>query len=153
MTSWCIQRQHGLEGGLDGRTNKLVDACYSFWVGALFPLVELLNESTTPLFNREALEHYILRIAQEDNGGFKDKPGKNVDFYHTNYSLAGLSILEHTYTLNNDTVEPLAFQLEVKIDKDENTFTNPVHPVFGIPMNFVQECKQVLRPKVSHESK
>lgn len=147
LTSWCIQRQHGLEGGLDGRTNKLVDACYSFWVGALFPLVELLNESTTPLFNREALEHYILRIAQEDNGGFKDKPGKNVDFYHTNYSLAGLSILEHTYTLNNDSVKPLAFQLEVKIDKDENTFTNPVHPVFGIPMNFVQECKQVFASK------
>jgi protein farnesyltransferase subunit beta len=28
------------EGGFQGRTNKLVDGCYSFWVGALLPLIQ-----------------------------------------------------------------------------------------------------------------
>lgn len=26
-----------LEGGFQGRTNKLVDGCYSFWQGGSFP--------------------------------------------------------------------------------------------------------------------
>lgn len=32
-------RQSPLEGGFAGRTNKLVDGCYSFWQGAIVPLV------------------------------------------------------------------------------------------------------------------
>ena len=30
-----------IEGGFNGRTNKVVDVCYSFWQGAVF---ELLNK-------------------------------------------------------------------------------------------------------------
>lgn len=33
-------------GGFRGRTNKLVDGCYSWWVGAEFPLVEWLAGET-----------------------------------------------------------------------------------------------------------
>ena len=28
------------EGGFQGRSNKLVDGCYSFWQGGLFPLLQ-----------------------------------------------------------------------------------------------------------------
>jgi len=31
------------EGGFQGRTNKLVDGCYSFWVGALLPLIQAIQ--------------------------------------------------------------------------------------------------------------
>jgi protein farnesyltransferase subunit beta len=31
------------EGGFQGRTNKLVDGCYSFWVGALLPLIHAVQ--------------------------------------------------------------------------------------------------------------
>jgi len=31
-----------MEGGFQGRPNKLVDGCYSFWVGGLFPLLEAI---------------------------------------------------------------------------------------------------------------
>ena len=31
--------QRSFEGGFAGRTNKLVDGCYSFWVGACFPIL------------------------------------------------------------------------------------------------------------------
>ena len=29
-------------GGFQGRTNKLVDGCYSFWVGGIFPILQQL---------------------------------------------------------------------------------------------------------------
>lgn len=36
---WLMNRQMQIEGGFQGRTNKLVDACYSFWQGATFRLI------------------------------------------------------------------------------------------------------------------
>jgi len=34
-------------GGFRGRTNKLVDGCYSWWVGGLFELIEeILGEAS-----------------------------------------------------------------------------------------------------------
>jgi prenyltransferase beta subunit len=36
---WLIMRQMPVEGGFQGRTNKLVDGCYSFWQGATFAVV------------------------------------------------------------------------------------------------------------------
>ena len=30
------------EGGFQGRTNKLVDGCYSFWQGGVFPLIHMI---------------------------------------------------------------------------------------------------------------
>ena len=35
-----------LEGGFQGRTNKLVDGCYSFWGAGSFPLLyaEMLRQ-------------------------------------------------------------------------------------------------------------
>jgi hypothetical protein len=30
-------------GGFKGRTNKLVDGCYSWWIGGAFPLLEALG--------------------------------------------------------------------------------------------------------------
>lgn len=34
--------QGQVEGGFMGRTNKLVDGCYSFWQGGIFPLLRVL---------------------------------------------------------------------------------------------------------------
>lgn len=47
LIAWLSSRQYAPEGGFSGRTNKLVDGCYSHWVGACFPLIEAcLNSST-----------------------------------------------------------------------------------------------------------
>lgn len=72
-----------LEGGFQGRTNKLVDGCYSFWQGGAFPLITaiLANEekvfnSAYWLFNQEALQEYVLFCCQHYQGGLLDKPEK-----------------------------------------------------------------------------
>ena len=46
LSRWTANRQMKLEGGFQGRTNKLVDGCYSFWQGGVFPLLHnlLTNE-------------------------------------------------------------------------------------------------------------
>jgi len=38
---WVSNKQMSKEGGFQGRSNKLVDACYSYWQGAICPLLQL----------------------------------------------------------------------------------------------------------------
>ena len=42
-----------LEGGFQGRTNKLVDACYSFWQGSALAIVEIIRNGNHDLFDLE----------------------------------------------------------------------------------------------------
>lgn len=114
LLDWACMRQMSYEGGFQGRTNKLVDACYSFWVGAIFPLLQFADAShpyhpvrpeddpqVTPtaaemsgLFDGNALQKYILECSQERRGGFCDKPTVAPDLLHTCYALSGLSIAQ-----------------------------------------------------------
>ncbi|KAJ3040696.1 hypothetical protein HDV00_010589 [Rhizophlyctis rosea] len=41
LATWIVQRQMSFEGGFSGRTNKLVDGCYSFWQGGTMPILEV----------------------------------------------------------------------------------------------------------------
>ncbi|KAJ4458249.1 putative Protein farnesyltransferase subunit beta [Paratrimastix pyriformis] len=42
LMGWLSRRQQTIEGGFSGRTNKLVDACYSFWQGGAAVVTTLL---------------------------------------------------------------------------------------------------------------
>ena len=139
---WTIARQMPFEGGFQGRTNKLVDSCYSFWVGALFPLLHLVNplygtvltagsfhcplpmlESPAEgkwLASQRSLQDYLLMCCQLPTGGFRDKPPKRKDFYHTCYSMAGLSVMQ-----NNADGSCCVVGL------DQNRLF-PVNPVWGV---------------------
>lgn len=91
LVDWAAMRQCRMEGGFCGRTNKLVDSCYSFWVGALFPIL-----GAPTAFNADSLQRYILSCCQEeDGGGLRDKPGVSADYHHTCYALSGLSVAQH----------------------------------------------------------
>lgn len=49
---WVVSRQMRFEGGFQGRCNKLVDGCYSFWQAGLLPLLQraLLKEGRVGFF-------------------------------------------------------------------------------------------------------
>ena len=105
FTDWLCRRQLLFEGGFSGRANKLVDSCYTFWQGASFPiLADLFRNRTTSSDNNEvhrpvmlAVEQaqmYVLLACQGDQGGLRDKPGKQPDFYHSCYALSGLAALQ-----------------------------------------------------------
>ncbi|MBW0567587.1 hypothetical protein O181_107302 [Austropuccinia psidii MF-1] len=118
---WLSQAQ-GLPiegGGFRGRTNKLVDGCYSWWCAGCFPLLEsmITNRSSDQLqlpdlFDRQALQEYILLVSQDQPpekipGGLRDKPDMPPDVYHTLYVLSGLSHAQNYPTLSLDKIENL----------------------------------------------
>jgi protein farnesyltransferase subunit beta len=123
VLKWAAMRQMGFEGGFQGRSNKLVDGCYSFWVGGVFALVDIATQmkqvaaaasstatssssssssstlSSSSLtqwaFNQAHLQKYILTCCQHERGGLLDKPFKHRDLYHTCYVLSGLSVSQN----------------------------------------------------------
>jgi len=64
LMHWLCRRQMSYEGGFQGRTNKLVDACYSFWVGASFPLLEAAIVSLKDPKDRTEHDQKILDYLQ-----------------------------------------------------------------------------------------
>ncbi|KAL7100719.1 hypothetical protein ACP275_08G012200 [Erythranthe tilingii] len=184
LINWVVFRQ-GIECGFQGRTNKLVDGCYSFWQGGVAaiiqrlhlmikdqlglsstfkfdciteseddssdsdrekPMLEGLNNNgynfikgskgMRPLFNSMALQQYILLCTQEE-AGFRDKPGKRRDHYHTCYVLSGLSVCHHcnvkeaeTPPLPKDVMGPYSNLLE------------PVHPLYNIVLDKYYEAHE-----------
>jgi protein farnesyltransferase subunit beta len=104
LARWLAARQMALEGGFQGRINKLVDGCYSFWQGAAVAILEGVTQGggggdaalrIPRLMDADALQRYVLLACQEPAGGLRDKPGKGRDFYHTCYCLSGLSVAQH----------------------------------------------------------
>lgn len=83
LVKWLSKRQYAPEGGFAGRTNKVVDGCYSHWIGGCWPLVEAaLNgpdvATSRRIFSTEGLVRYILGCCQAPTGGLRDKPSKYV---------------------------------------------------------------------------
>lgn len=93
LKRWAVMRQMRLEGGFQGRTNKLVDGCYSFWVGGVFPLLQEMLGDSHSVLHPQALSDYVLVCCQHERGGLIDKPTKHRDFYHSCYCLSGLACL------------------------------------------------------------
>ncbi|XP_067895576.1 protein farnesyltransferase subunit beta [Heterodontus francisci] len=131
LLRWVTSRQMRFEGGFQGRCNKLVDGCYSFWQAGLLPLLHRALHAdgkdslsmTHWMFHQEALQEYILLCCQNSTGGLLDKPGKSRDFYHTCYCLSGLSIAQHFGggELLHDVIVG-----------DVNNRLEPTHPVYNI---------------------
>ncbi|KAI0421615.1 hypothetical protein EKO27_g814 [Xylaria grammica] len=156
LISWLSSRQYAPEGGLSGRTNKLVDGCYSHWVGGCWPLIEAAIHGPTiatsienpssgvdDLYSREGLIRYILCCGQDQTkrGGMRDKPYQPSDAYHTCYVLNGLSSAQHvTRILSADgdgmlppwTYEVLSHLDEAQVYNEEDR-VSPTDPVYVIP--------------------
>ncbi|XP_038072069.1 geranylgeranyl transferase type-1 subunit beta-like [Patiria miniata] len=85
IKTWCIKRQHS---GFQGRPNKPVDTCYSFWVGAT---LKLLNgyDFVDCACNRS----YILSTQDEMVGGFAKWADYHPDALHAYFGICGLSLM------------------------------------------------------------
>ncbi|RVX08883.1 Protein farnesyltransferase subunit beta [Vitis vinifera] len=87
------------EGGFQGRTNKLVDGCYSFWQEQL----RLLDAGGSAIDSPHLLQYLVILGRELQEGGFRDKPGKHRDYYHTCYCLSGLSVAQYSYSKDADS--------------------------------------------------
>ncbi|KAH7083151.1 terpenoid cyclases/protein prenyltransferase alpha-alpha toroid [Paraphoma chrysanthemicola] len=166
LVHWLSSRQASPEGGYNGRTNKLVDGCYSHWVGGCWSIVEaatiLSTSATSTFWNRGALARYILSACQEKSpGGLKDKPGKHADAYHTCYNLAGLSASQYRYVYDENVNKdigagnlgaPYHWKSQGGYDGgdvvwDHEDVIRSIHPVFIIPFKSVYECRRYFEAK------
>ncbi|KAI8824838.1 farnesyltransferase, CAAX box, beta [Fimicolochytrium jonesii] len=139
LTHWLVSRQLPLEGGFQGRTNKLVDGCYSFWQGGAFPILETAlarrsekrGGARVDIFNRERLQEYILACCQNRKGGLRDKPEKYPDYYHTCYVLSGLSLAQHSYAWDEKEDDIVVQGANVVVGVKENLLqsTHPIHNI------------------------
>ncbi|XP_053976993.1 protein farnesyltransferase subunit beta-like [Hylaeus volcanicus] len=128
LLRWIVNRQMRLEGGFQGRPNKLVDSCYSFWQCGAFPLINgtlrLQGKEFNSkywLFDQEALQEYLLICCQHPHGGFLDRPDCYPDLYHTCYALSGLSVAQNS-------------PWSVVIGPRTTNLVNIIHPVYNLVM-------------------
>eukprot|EP00557_Chaetoceros_sp_GSL56_P010735 CAMPEP_0176480094 /NCGR_PEP_ID=MMETSP0200_2-20121128/2093_1 /TAXON_ID=947934 /ORGANISM="Chaetoceros sp., Strain GSL56" /LENGTH=477 /DNA_ID=CAMNT_0017876189 /DNA_START=116 /DNA_END=1549 /DNA_ORIENTATION=+ len=157
LRDWLVHRQMAYEGGFQGRSNKLVDGCYSFWVGGAIAILSL-NGSDLPfdsgvydnchdecgvtrmidddddegpglLFHQELLERYVLLCAQDVNGGLRDKPSKPRDFYHSCYNLSGLSVSQNVLSSKRKPSDEKC---------DANNILGASHPIYNIRVERVK---------------
>ncbi|EXJ60109.1 protein farnesyltransferase subunit beta [Cladophialophora yegresii CBS 114405] len=172
---WLSSRQYAPEGGLAGRTNKLVDGCYSHWLGSCWPLIQAAVSGPRDsagsrslgvgenLYSSEGLARYILCCCQAEEGGLRDKPSKHPDSYHTCYTLCGLSTVEHSHSYaladNDDDPFSSAFSWEVShtpIHSEQNDSkvfdtgagVKKIHPIYTIPHDAALAIRQwfLMRP-------
>lgn len=127
LGEWLAGRQMTTEGGFQGRTNKLVDSCYSFWQSGTFAILGLID-TNAPVFDNLALQAYILLACQDTRkGGLIDKPSASPDYYHTCYALGGLSISQYI-TQPRHLGQPF--------------FLTQLDPLYNAPVDKVRQIKQ-----------
>lgn len=156
LIKWTVDRQNSLEGGFSGRSNKLVDGCYSHWIGGTVALLEMMvnidNDSDKPLLliDRQRLMNYIICCCQ-DKMGLRDKPGCKSDFYHTNYVLCGLSMAQHVQSYNYERVsllgnafcsKPLKISDPEVVDVQEVNNVKGLDCIFGLPYGVADEMRK-----------
>jgi len=99
FTHWIVSRQMRAEGGFQGRTNKLVDSCYSFWQGAIPALLHLIpGYDATNLINFDPND--IDSVEVELNSGPYEIVNVGQDiFYDENGSLLSDQLRLQQYIL------------------------------------------------------
>ncbi|XP_045216275.2 geranylgeranyl transferase type-1 subunit beta-like [Mercenaria mercenaria] len=85
LKRWCIFRQ---QSGFQGRPNKPIDTCYSFWVGATLQLLDSYN-----FVNCQCNRAFLMDTQQHITGGFSKWPSHNPDALHAYFGICGLSLM------------------------------------------------------------
>lgn len=108
---WLCERQVP-EGGLNGRPSKLPDVCYSFWVVSSLAIIDRLD-----WIDSDKLANFILESQDEIKGGIADRPGNEVDVFHTVFGLAGLSLIGYDNLVEIDPTYCMTYEVTSKIHK------------------------------------
>lgn len=121
FNSWLSQKEKLFEFSIQGRTSKLIDCCYFFWLGASF----ILGSLYLPI----QLLNGLVLTKGEVLSGFSDKIGRYLDLYHTCYAICGFSMLNFENRINIKSNE-LKNNLFKKCN--HSIFTCKLNPIYGI---------------------
>ena len=87
LTWWLAERQCD-SGGLNGRSEKQADVCYSWWILSSLSILGRMD-----WISQDKLAAFILQCQDPDDGGIADRPEDMPDVFHTFFGVAGLSLL------------------------------------------------------------
>jgi protein farnesyltransferase subunit beta len=98
----------------------------------------------------DGLAKYLLSCCQHPDGGLRDKPPMRSDFYHSMYSLAGLSATQYHYTyddvdvanLKGDDDQAFKWIVSGSPEGDEGDRVGMVHPLFVLPWGDAERMRQ-----------
>ncbi|KAK2748262.1 hypothetical protein FQN57_000920 [Myotisia sp. PD_48] len=79
----------GYCAGFNGRTNKMADTCYCFWVSGTLAML-----GQRGLVDAQANRRYLLGQTQHSIGGFGKLPGELPDLLHSYLGLAALALFD-----------------------------------------------------------
>ncbi|EMC91461.1 hypothetical protein BAUCODRAFT_329474 [Baudoinia panamericana UAMH 10762] len=111
LGAWLSERQLP-SGGLNGRPEKLVDVCYSWWVMSSMAMIGRLH-----WIDKAKLTAFILQCQDPDEGGMADRPGDMVDVFHTVFGVAGLSLLGYPGLVEVDPAYCMPRHITAQISK------------------------------------
>ncbi|KYQ92194.1 hypothetical protein DLAC_07041 [Tieghemostelium lacteum] len=94
---WLVNRQFT---GFNGRCNKDVDTCYSFWVGASLDILSKYHN----VIDENLVKGFTIASQHESIGGIAKEPQQVPDLMHNYLSISGLSILGHPSVLPLNSV-------------------------------------------------
>ncbi|OAA70269.1 Terpenoid cylases/protein prenyltransferase alpha-alpha toroid [Cordyceps fumosorosea ARSEF 2679] len=139
LIAWLSSRQYAPEGGFSGRTNKLVDGCYSHWVGGCWPLIQAALSGPSSGDARSADQQAA------DTGSLFSRNGL-------------ISSAQHKWTLRAarpagsvggaDEWEALPYVEDEQIF-DENDRIMTTHPIYVIPQHKIEAAWEYYASKTS----
>ncbi|KAM0688652.1 hypothetical protein COBT_000079 [Conglomerata obtusa] len=95
-------------GQSNGRTNKMADSCYGFWIGASIKMISDCSTIDINLINQDFIEKTSEQImnCQVEDGGFRDKNENEPDLHHTCYGLyfLGMYNIQESFIYTIDPV-------------------------------------------------
>eukprot|EP00545_Synedropsis_sp_CCMP1620_P005295 CAMPEP_0119015204 /NCGR_PEP_ID=MMETSP1176-20130426/10612_1 /TAXON_ID=265551 /ORGANISM="Synedropsis recta cf, Strain CCMP1620" /LENGTH=442 /DNA_ID=CAMNT_0006968477 /DNA_START=46 /DNA_END=1374 /DNA_ORIENTATION=- len=119
---WWLSERQCDAGGLNGRSEKQADVCYSWWLLSVMSILGMVH-----FIDTTKLKNFILKAQDLEDGGIADRPDDMADVFHTFFGVAGLSLL------NSSTAGG---------DADEKTTTRAttmmIDPVYALPVSTVR---------------
>jgi len=124
---WWLSERQVDSGGLNGRSEKQADVCYSWWIVSALSVIGRMD-----WISKDRLASFILKCQDGDDGGIADRPDDMADVFHTFFGVAGLSLLGH---LHDQNTSDRRFRM--------------IDPVYALPSDIVQSLAlpgQVIKP-------
>lgn len=87
LRGWLARRQMGYEGGFCGRTNKLVDGCYSFWQGGAMAVLDEWDRELTEMKGSGGRSEVIEVEREKKEGGYKEELDEEEDWERNEISF------------------------------------------------------------------
>jgi geranylgeranyl transferase type-2 subunit beta len=149
--AWWLSERQVDSGGLNGRSEKQADVCYSWWILTAMSVIGRIS-----WINGDKLANFILSCQDEQDGGIADRPEDMPDIFHTFFGIAGLSLLGHLHDAGQAPVQAPSSSLVVDHHHSNSTTAvgtpvsyRKIDPIFALPTDVVERMgltAQVIAP-------